>query len=224
MTKRNRVLRSVSSTLLVVLVIIWMSICYFARVAWRIIRPTLFHVVVINYRMNKISSEEDVSKEKDWHERLVDYDVNTREMVIGILLSTYESDQNRVLGIESKARGVLTAASLVLVVNIAILNYSVIRQTLNYIMFIMIGFSFVYLVSALWASFRVEKISPRWVLDVSEVLSPEITGYKLAECIERNRYYETARTNLAESAIFDIARAFLAAILTAILVFIFSIT
>ena len=219
MTKGNQILRSVPRTLLRSSAIIWMAVRYLAR----IIRPTLIHVRVINNRMSKVSLEEDGREEKKWHKVLINYDTRTHKMMIEILLSIYESDQSRVLGIESKARGVMTAASLVLVVNIAVINYSI-RENLHYIVLILIGLSFVYLVTALLASFRVEKTSPRWVLGVDEVFSPEIAIYKLAEYIEKNRYYETARTNLAESAIFDIARAFVVAILAIILALIFSIT
>lgn len=219
MTKGNQIVRSMSRTLLGSSTIIWMAVRYLAR----IVRPTLIYVLVINTRMSKVSLEEDDCDEKKWHKRLIKYDTKTREMMVEILLSIYESDQSRVLGIESKARGVMTAASLVLVVNIAVLNYSI-RENLHYIVLVLIGLSFVYLVTALLASFRVEKTSPRWILGVDEVFSQEIAVYKLAEYIEKNRYYETARTNLTESAIFDIARAFVVAILAIILALIFSIT
>ena len=71
--------------------------------------------------------------------------------------------------------------------------------------------SAVYLGTALGATLYVDKLGPRHVLSLEDVLPADRAGSRLVGAIKLNQSSSLARTNLTESAIFDVARSLVTA-------------
>lgn len=179
---------------------------------WRAVRPTIFSAWWANRKVQSKSAHQIDSEQQAWHGKLQGYPPDHRFFAVSTLFSIYESDQNRIRGLESKARGVLQSAALALATNAAALNLALRAET-RYTWWA-IGFSIgsgVYLTAAVVATLQVEKPSPRHVLFPQDTLPAEHTGATLATATDLNQTSSIAKANLTVSAIFDVARALLAA-------------
>ena len=188
------------------------------RTIGRIIRPTLFRAHRANKKIAEIPRLDTDQEATEWQEKLHDCTYEQREYAVNTLVSLFESDQNRIRGVESKARGVIQTAGLVFAIVFAgdavALNLALREESLrSALVFVLVAASGVYLLAALVASLYVEKPRQHHVLDPDDVLPPELAGSKLAIATKLNRSGSITRTNLAESAIFDAARALVTAAL-----------
>ena len=178
---------------------------------WRIVRPTLFEIYSANRRISKVSELDVDSEEADWHTKLQDLMPDERALTVSTLWSVYESDQNRIRGIESKALGVLQIASLVFAGDVAALTLALRQGAWHPKLAIwLVAVSCVYLGMALVASVSVAKPCPRYMLKPADVLPPELVGARLAMATLLNEPTSIARSNLTTSAIFDVLRALIA--------------
>ena len=184
------------------------------RKVYRIIMPTLFRALWANKKIAKVPRLDTDQEVSDWQAKLRNCTYEEREYAVNTLFSLFESDQNRIRGVESKARGVMQTAGLVLAGDAVALNLALREETSRSALVIwLVAVSGVYLLTALVASLYVEKPGRRYVLDTDNVLPPEIAGSELAIATKLNRSGSIARTNLTESAIFDVARALVIAAL-----------
>ena len=179
---------------------------------WRAVRPTIFSAWWKNRKVPSKSEHQIDGEQEAWHEKLQGYPLEQRFFAVSTLFSIYESDQNRIRGLESKARGVLQSAALALATNAAALNLAL-RPDTRYTWWA-IGFAIgsgVYLTAAVVATLRVEKPSPRHVLFPEDTLPAERAGATLATATDLNQTASIAKANLTVSAMFDVSRAMLAA-------------
>ena len=175
----------------------------------RIIRPTLFLVLRANNTIAKLPKLDADQEATKWQAKLYNCTYKEREYAVNTLFSLFESDQNRTRGVESKARGVMQTAGLVIFAGDAVVLNLALREESSWpaVVIGLIAVSGVYLLAALVASHYVEKPGQRHVLNPDNVLPLELAGSELAVAIKLNRRDSIARTNLTESAIFDVARA-----------------
>ncbi len=156
--------------------------------------------------------------EEEWRTKLQSYDPEKRGLTLTTLLAVFESDQNRMRGIEVKARGVLQCAGLVFTGSAVTLTLAFRNGTSPSPATIwFLGSSAIYLVCAVWAALYVDTPSVRRFLSVDDVLQPVRAGATLAVITRLNRAASIARTNLTESAIFDVARALVTAAVALVL-------
>ena len=126
------------------------------------------------------------SEEKTWRERLQACPAEERGLAVSTLLSVFESDQNRIRGVESKARGVLQSASLVFAGDAVALNLALREEASRATLAIwLVAVSAVYLGTALGAALYVDKPGPRHVLSLEDVLPPDRAGSRLVGAIKR---------------------------------------
>ena len=176
---------------------------------WRILRPTLIRALCANRQIpDTLCAQSDEGT--DDQEELQNYTPEELALAVNILFSVYESDLNRVRGIESKAFGSLQIASLVFAgsaftLSIILTNGSPSSPTA----FWLVVLSGLYLSTSLTAELTVTKLRQSQVLDTEEVLPIEVTYSNLAKYIHRNRHASIKLSNLTESAIFDARRALL---------------
>ena len=182
---------------------------------WRSLRPTICPALRANWKMTKsidnLLATYDTD-EKKWREILGTCPREERDIVVTSLLALFESDRSRERGIESKARGVVQTAGLVFA-GIAVALNLTLRQWVSTspIVVVLLMVSAFYLFTAVGAALYVEKPGERKVLSPEDTLSPEQTGATLAVATILNRTASISRTNLTESAIFDVARSLVAA-------------
>lgn len=189
--------------------LIWEHVVPLVKLIYSVIRPTLFRVYRVNKKISipKPDSDQELP---DWQGTLRNVNYTERELAVNTLFALFESDQNRIRSVESKARGVMQTAALVLAGDAVALNLAI-REEISALVWWVISpvlVSVLYLFTALWASLSVEKPGELHVLDPDDVIPAELAVSKLATSIELNRRGSIARTNLTESAIFDVARAF----------------
>ena len=190
----------------VVLVVRWLL----SRI-WRLIRPTLIRAWWANRKLSQDTTTPPDGDQSRWQETLRAYPAEQRELAVTTLLSIFESDQDRIRGVESKARGVLQTASLVFAGDAVALNLAVERGFRLVIVVWLVVVSGLYLVAAIGAALYVDKPGERHVLSPDDVLPSERAGATLAVATALNRSASISRTNLTESAIFDVARALVVA-------------
>lgn len=179
---------------------------------YRLVRPTLIPAWHANRKLSKQTTRDPGGDSTKWYETLRTCPVEQREFAVATLLSTFESDQNRIRGVESKARGVLQTAGLVFAGDAVAINLAVTDRGPNStIVFWLVTISGLYLAAAIWAALYVDKPGERQVLDLKDILPPERAGAALAMATDLNRAMSISRTNLTESAIFDVARALVVA-------------
>lgn len=179
--------------------------------AWRTIRPTLFPVLRTNRLITRNVTTDAYQEETDWRSTLHDIAPEERSLAVSNLWFVFESDQNRIRGIEAKALSVLQIASLVFVGDVAAITLAVREEALYpaWSIGIVIA-SCVYLTAALWASVSVAKPEPRYMLRPDDVLPPEHAGARLASSTKLNESKGIVRSNLTSAAIFDVVRALVA--------------
>lgn len=170
-----------------------------------VVRPTLFHALCANRKISNYLKSSDLEL-SDWQAKLRDTNYKEREYAVNTLFSLFDSDQNRIRSVEHKARGVMQTAGLVFTGDAIVINLALREETPSWIIWL-VAASGVYLLTALVASLYVEKPTRLHVLDPDNVLPVELAGSELVTSIELNRRGSIARTNLTESAIFDVARA-----------------
>ncbi len=175
---------------------------------WRIVRPTLIPAWRANRKLGEGETHHLGSDRSNWYDKLQACPPEERELAVATLLSVFESDQDRIRGVESKARGVLQTAGLVFAGDAVAINLAVTQHgAYSTIVFYLVGVSSLYLAAAIWAALCVDKPGQRHVLDLEDVTPPARAGSALAVATSRNRIASISRTNLTESAIFDAARA-----------------
>ena len=179
------------------------------KLIYSVVRPTLFRVYRVNKKISNIPKSDIDQELPGWQVTLRTVNYTERELAVNTLYSLFESDQNRIRSVESKARGVMQTAALVLAGDAVALNLALREEISSLVWWIIspVLVSVFYLFTALWASLSVEKPGELHVLDPDDVLPAELAVSKLATSIELNRRGSIARTNLTESAIFDVARA-----------------
>lgn len=178
---------------------------------WKLVRPTLIRAWWANRKLSQDTMTQPDGDESSWQETLRAYLLEQRELAVTTLLSIFESDQDRIRGVESKARGVLQTASLVFAGDAVALNLAVERGSRPVIVVWLVVLSGLYLVAAIGATLYVDKPGERHVLSPDDVLPTERAGATLAVATTLNRSASISRTNLTESAIFDVARALVVA-------------
>ena len=182
---------------------------WLVRCVWITVRPSLFRALWVNRQIRKIPEHIAEREEADWRRRLRASTREDQELAVNILLTCYESDQNRIRGIESKALGVLQSAGIVFAGDVAALTLATHENTSHAQLAISLVFaSWAYLVAALVASLLVAKPGQRIVFNNADLLPPDLAGAKLAIASRLNQAASITRSNLTESAIFDSARAF----------------
>ena len=175
---------------------------------YKLARPTLLPAWRANQKLSNETTRHPDNDSMNWYEKLQACPDDERELVLATLLSTYESDQSRIRGVESKARGVLQTAGLVFAGDAVAINLAVTdRGPHSTTVFWLVAVSSMYLAAAIWAALYVDKPGERHVLDLKDILPPERAGAALAVATKLNRTASISRTNLTESAIFDAARA-----------------
>ena len=179
---------------------------------WRTVRPTLIRALWANWKIHRGPVCDIDSEERTWRDRLQACPAEERGLAVSTLLSVFESDQNRIRGVESKARGVLQSASLVFAGDAVALNVAFREEAARATLAIwLVVVSAVYLGTALGATLYVDKLGPRHVLSLEDVLPADRAGSRLVGAIKLNQSSSLARTNLTESAIFDVARSLVTA-------------
>lgn len=182
---------------------------WLVRCIWITVRPSLFRALWVNRRIRKIPEHIAEREEANWRRRLRASTREDQELAVSILLTGYESDQNRIRGIESKALGVLQSAGIVFAGDVAALTLAT-RENASHAQLAiwLVVASWVYLVAALGASLFVAKPGQRFVFSNADLLPADLAGARLAIASRLNQAASIARSNLTESAIFDAARAF----------------
>ena len=178
---------------------------------WRLVRPTLLRALWANRVLKEKSQGQTYTGEKDWQERSKSYSLEDRRIITANLLSVFESDQNRIRSIGSKARGVLQTAGLVFAGDAIAINLAFREGMLDSLIIGLLVLSGIYLVAAVGAALYVDKPTVQHVIDLDEVLARHQTVVTIAVSIALNRTASISRTNLTEAAIFDIARALVVA-------------
>ena len=179
---------------------------------WHVITPTVCRALLENRRYSRVPGPDADIEQADYREKLQDCTPEEVTYAASTLFSIYESDRNRVRGIEAKALGSLQIGSLVFAGDAAALNLALSEGAAPTTW--VVGFvvaSGVYLLASLGAALYVTKPGAIHVLGTDEVLPPETAASTLAIATRLNQHTSIKLTNLTESAIFDVARAFLAA-------------
>lgn len=181
---------------------------------WRIARPTLLPALLTN---RKVPEDTSADEEEAWRERLTECSPNDLTSALSTLLVLYESDQNRIRGMESKAIGVLQIAGLIFAGDVAALTLAF-RQNASYTTFVVIFLllSIMYLVSVLIASSIVMTPKPRHVLGVDEVLPPDLAATRLIMSMKLNARASTMINNLTSASVSDAVRAFVVTVVALI--------
>ena len=179
---------------------------------WETVRPTLIRTLWVNRKLKTDSRDLTGPGREEWREELRSCSNVEHRLAITTLLSIFESDQGRVRAVGSKARGVLQTAGLVFAGDAVALNLAL-REGLLYSPGVLVGLSLsgIYLTAAVWAALYIDKPAVQHVLAIEDVLALDTLAPTIAESITSNRTSSIFRTNLAEAAIFDVARALVAA-------------
>lgn len=139
------------------------------------------------------------------------------DRIISILLAIFEADENRAYAVASKARGVLQTVGFVFAGNITALTLAlrdgVVYATLT---FVLIVVSACYLFCTIVAYFRVDHPRPLQVLEPHDAFDTERFGWRLLLAIKKNRDLSIYRTNFTVSAIRDVVRALVTAVVAVI--------
>ena len=179
---------------------------------WYVITPTVSRALLANRRYSRLPAPDADSEQAGYRKKLRDCTTEEVTHAASTLFSIYESDRNRVRGIEAKALGSLQIGSLVFAGDAAALNLAL-REGASHPTWV-IGFvvaSGAYLIASLGAALYVTKPRATHVLSIDEVLPPEVAASTLAVATKLNQHASVKMSNLTESAIFDVGRAFLAA-------------
>ena len=188
---------------------------------WRLIRPTLIPAMLANQRVRQDTPEELDACERQWYERLASQPAEARSSLTHLLYALFESDQDRIRGLESKARGVPQTAALVLAGNPVTLILAPSSGIWPLLVIVLVIVSLVYGAAAVGAALYADKPRRRHLIRPEDVLPLEQAGAALVRATRANRAGSIRQSNLAESAIHDVARALVTtgvALLTAVLI------
>lgn len=180
------------------------SICSWC---WRLIRPTLIPALRANPRVPQDTTEQLEAGEEQWHKRLKKQSAEERAAIVHLLYAVFETDQDRVRGLESKARGVAQTAALVLAGNAVTLVLAPSRGIWRVVVVLLVIASLVYGAAAVGAALYADKPRRRHLLGAEDVLPLERAGAALVRATRANRAASIQQSNLTESAIHDVARA-----------------
>lgn len=194
------------------------SICSWS---WRLFRPTLIPAVLANPRVREDAPEELEVCERQWRERLENRPIEERASLAHMLHAVFESDQGRIRGLESKARGVPQTAALVLAGNAVTLILAPSSGIWRILVVVLVVASLMYGAAAVGAALYADKPRRRHLIRPEDVLPLERAGAALVRATRANRAGSIRQSNLTESAIHDVARALVAtgiALLTSVLI------
>ena len=186
------------------------------RLLWAVLRPTYFVAQRANKTVKQESTEGGVTREA-WRESLGNLTDKQRPLAIDVLLSIYESDQNRIRGLESKALGVLTIVGLTTAVDLAgvallLTEVDAVSGGPQLVFWLLLGSSVSYLLFSLLSIYETIIPGERHVLDVESALPPENAGAAAAVATRLNRSAGIVRSNLVDAGLRDTARGLLAAL------------
>lgn len=186
------------------------------QLLWGLLRPTYFVARRAN-RIVKRGSTEASDTTEAWRENLGNVTKEQRPLAINVLLSIYESDQNRIRGLESKALGVLTIVGLTAAVDLAgvalvLTEGDAVSGRLQLIFWLLLGSSVSYLLFSLLSIYETIIPGERHVVGVESALPPENAGVAAAVATRLNRSAGIVRSNLVDAALRDTARGLLVAL------------
>lgn len=181
---------------------------------WRVARPTLVPALLKNRRIPEDTS---AGEEGAWRDRLRECDPNDLTSALSTLLIMYESDHDRIRGMEAKAIGVLQIAGLIFAGDVAALTFAL-RQNASHTTFViaLLLWSAVYLLSVLTASSMVMIPKRRYLLSVDEALPPDLTATKLVMYMKLNARTNAIVSNLTTASASDAVRAFVVTVVALI--------
>lgn len=178
-------------------------------IIWRALRPTLIHALAINRQITE-SDETVVRDENILRTRLDGCSPDEREHAIRVMLSLYQSDENRVRGIESKAFASIRFIGIISAADLVLLTFALRGDVFRPVIVVgMLAISLVYISTGLVASVYVARPYNRYVLSPQDILPPKHTAKRLARLRRRNTPLASRRSNLTDSSLFDALRAFI---------------